>query len=223
MTPSLESPAGAISAGDPLANRGNVSARWIEIAFPKTLPTPSEPTLADGARIVQAAISILEQGELLLSAVSPQSYTERLPIAFNASIGGHYRHCLDHFTSLFRGDDQPEIDYDRRDRDRRVETEPDFALHLTRSMRKELQDLTSEDLRLPVRVRCAVSYEKGPSPVTSSTRGRELSYAIAHAIHHYALISIIARLLEVALPITFGVAPSTLAHQAKIGSSSTSR
>ena len=56
----------------------------------------------------------------------------------------------------------------------------------------------------------------GDSPLTLSTYGRELVYAIAHAIHHYALISVMARLLEVVLPAHFGVAPSTVAHQSGI-------
>jgi len=50
-----------------------------------------------------------------------------VPIAFNASIGGHYRHCLDHFTSLLRGLDAEAVDYDHRERDARIESQPGFA------------------------------------------------------------------------------------------------
>ena len=39
-------------------------------------------------------------------------------------------------------------------------------------------------------------------------------YAIAHAIHHYALISVMSRLMDANLPEHFGVAPSTVAHNA---------
>ena len=52
--------------------------------------------------------------------------------------------------------------------------------------------------------------------MTGSTFGRELVYAIAHAIHHYALISVMARLLDVRLPPHFGIAPSTVAHEARM-------
>jgi len=38
-------------------------------------------------------------------------------------------------------------------------------------------------------------------------------YAVVHAIHHYALISVMCHLLEIPLPEGFGVAPSTLKHQ----------
>lgn len=186
-----------------------------------TLYTPDEmmaPNAAhadrfeDERRIVQAALAILAQGEGLLRALALESYTRRVPPAFNASIGGHYRHCLDHFASLLHGLDADEVDYDHRARDTRLESEPDFALARTYQLRAQLEQLPLGALATPVRARCEVSYAPGSSPVTGSTFGRELVYAIAHAIHHYALISVMARLLEAALPEHFGVAPSTVAH-----------
>jgi uncharacterized damage-inducible protein DinB len=169
----------------------------------------------DARRIVDAAIAILAQGEDLLRALSAGAYTQRVPLAFNACIGGHYRHCLDHFTSLLRGLDSDEVDYDHRERNARIESQPDFALALTQRMRAQLERLPLGALDAPVRARCEVSYAHGDSPVTGSTLGREMVYAIAHAIHHYALISVMARLMDAELPEHFGVAPSTVAHQAK--------
>ncbi|MEO8429648.1 MAG: hypothetical protein ABI651_21360 [Verrucomicrobiota bacterium] len=170
---------------------------------------------ADSRRIVEAAVAILEQGEDLLRALSAESYTRRVPLAFNACIGGHYRHCLDHFSSLLRGLDADEVDYDHRERDARIESQPDFALALTRQMLVQLEQLPPGTLDVHVKARCEVSYAHGSSPVTGSTFGRELVYAIAHAIHHDALISIMARLMDANLPEHFGVAPSTVAHQAR--------
>lgn len=164
-------------------------------------------------RIVTAAVEILRQGEELLCALSVEAYSRRLPVAFNGSIGGHYRHCLDHFTSLLRGIDSDMVDYDHRERDPRIEGDPAFALGLTRRMRTALERLDSEVLLTPVSARCEVSYNHGDSPVTHSSLGRELVYAIAHSIHHFALIAVMARLMEVELPPHFGVAPSTVAHQ----------
>ena len=80
-------------------------------------------------------------------------------------------------------------------------------------MRRTLEQLTPDTLCTEVKARCEVSYTHGNSPVTRSTLARELVYCIAHAIHHYALISVMARLMEVKLPENFGVAPSTVAHQ----------
>lgn len=164
-------------------------------------------------RIVEAAVDILCQGEDLLRALTPESYTKRVPAVFDASIGGHYRHCLDHFTSLLRALDADEVDYDHRKRDPRIETQPQFALMLTMQMRRTLTELVPDTLCHEVNARCEVSYDHGNSPVTKSTLARELVYCIAHAIHHYALISVMARLMAVTLPEHFGVAPSTVAHQ----------
>jgi uncharacterized damage-inducible protein DinB len=164
-------------------------------------------------RILNAAVEILTQGEDLLRALTAESFTRRVPVVFNASIGGHYRHCLDHFTSLLLALDADEVDYDHRKRDPRIETQPDFALAVTAEMRRTLEQLTPDTLCTEVKARCEVSYTHGNSPVTRSTLARELVYCIAHAIHHYALISVMARLMEVKLPAHFGVAPSTVAHQ----------
>jgi hypothetical protein len=177
-------------------------------------PTPGDEG-DDARRIVSAATAILAQGEGLLRALSDETYTCRVPLAFNACIGGHYRHCLDHFSSLLRGFGAEEVDYDHRARDERIESQPDFALSRTLQLRAHLERLPISALDTPVRARCEVSYAHGASPVTGSTFGRELVYAIAHAIHHYALIAIMARLMDARLPVNFGVAPSTVAHNAK--------
>jgi hypothetical protein len=191
------------------------NGRWSNAdSQPLDLARPDEQV--DEARfIVGAAIAILAQGEDLLRALSLETYTRRVPLAFNACIGGHYRHCLDHFTSLLRALDADMVDYDHRERDVRVESQPDFALALTREMRGQLEKMPSSALEAPVQARCEVSYVRGKSPVAGSTFGREMVYAITHAIHHYALIAVMARMMEAKLPEHFGVAPSTVAHQAK--------
>jgi uncharacterized damage-inducible protein DinB len=191
--------------------------RWLPAPF--QTPDFASPfdQLADARRILDAALVILAQGEDLLRALSAESYTRRVPHAFNASIGGHYRHCLDHFSSLLRGLDADEVDYDHRERDARIESQPEYALAITRHIREQLEELPPGTLRAPVRARCEVSYAHGDSPVTGSTFGREMVYAIAHAIHHYALISVMARLMDAKLPEHFGVAPSTVAHQMATG------
>lgn len=164
-------------------------------------------------RIRQAALAVLDQGERLLEVVSPDTYSAKMPVAFNASIGGHYRHCLDHFTSFHRALDRGVVDYDARDRDPRVETNPDFARQLTRQLRASLETVSPELLTRSISVRTEVSYDAGEPPITQSTLGRELAYIIAHAIHHYALIAVMARLNGVCLDPNFGLAPSTAAYE----------
>ena len=199
--------------GPPLSPYG----RWLPVAFHQSDFALPKDRSADERRVFDAAVAILAQGEDLLRALSAEAYIRRVPLAFNGCIGGHYRHCLDHFTSLLRGLDADEVDYDHRERDARIESKPDFALALTRQMRARLEALPPGALDAPMKARCEVSYAHGDSPVTGSTFGREMVYAIAHAIHHYALISIMARLMEVSLPEHFGVAPSTVAQQKATG------
>jgi uncharacterized damage-inducible protein DinB len=169
-------------------------------------------------RILHGASDLLKQGIYLLESLTPDNYSRRLPVVFNGSIGGHYRHCLDHFSSLLKGADSELVDYDRRERDPRLETDPDYAAGFTRRLLGFVETLQPSSLATPVAVRCEVSYEHGNSPLTQSTLGRELAYAVAHGIHHFALISVMARLTGAALPAHFGVAPSTVAHDKQTAS-----
>ena len=175
-------------------------------------PSPNCSTVA-ARRILEGATDLLRQGEILLNALSERAYTENVPLVFNASIGGHYRHCLDHFTNVLRDWEIGLIDYDHRERDRRLETDRNFALHQTRTVRLDLERFDPNRLDDPVSTRCEVSYRPGDAPVAQSTVGRELVYAIAHAIHPYALISVMSRLMNEPLPPDFGVAPSTVDHR----------
>ena len=170
----------------------------------------------EAGRILQAATAILSQGEQLLNVLTAEHFAQKVPVAFNASIGGHYRHCLDHFTSVVRSLGGDLVDYDDRERDPRLETQPEFALGVTRELRQALAMISPAQLRHGVSARCEVSYDHGHSPLTSSSLGRELVYCIAHAIHHYALIAVMARLLGAQLPEHFGIAPSTVAHQKSV-------
>lgn len=163
--------------------------------------------------ILRGVTEILRQGEMLLCALDDNAYVTRLPRAFNASIGGHYRHCLDHFQGLLDALDGGVLDYDARRRDRRVETERTYALGETRRIASICSFIPQDWLARPVSVRSEVSYGEGAAPLAESTLGRELMYAIAHAIHHYALIGVMCGMLDVVLPSAFGVAPSTLKHQ----------
>jgi hypothetical protein len=162
--------------------------------------------------VVTAVAELLAQGEELLLQLDSEIYRQPVALAFNASMGSHYRHFLDHFSSLLRGLETGVIDYDARDRDLRLEQSPQLARELTCAVSVRLGQLTDDQLNLPVLVRCQVGYGGG-SPHTKSTLGRELVYAAAHGIHHFALIAVIGRSLNARLPANFGIAPSTLAHR----------
>jgi len=171
----------------------------------------ADPHPATSTSLLDAAAAILAQGEQLLDLISDEDYRRAVPVAFDASIGGHYRHCLDHFTILLDGLEAGEIHYDHRERNPRTEVERGFASHLTRELKRRLGVLAPSALDRTVSVLCAVQ-RGGDSPSVRSSAGRELNYVVAHAIHHYALIAMIAGIHGVRLPREFGVAPSTLNH-----------
>lgn len=165
--------------------------------------------------LIHSVLETLRQGELLLRSIGDETYALRHPQVFNASIGGHYRHCLDHFRSLLASAESGELNYDLRQRDTIVENNRHAALNATHLLLKGYEQLKPSCLARPLSVTCKTSYSTLGSQISDSTVGREMMYSVAHAVHHYALIGIMGGLLNVELPAGFGVAPSTLKHQAE--------
>jgi len=164
--------------------------------------------------LIASAAETLNQGEALLAGLGDDLYTRKVPAAFNASIGGHYRHCLDHFRSLLEAAASGDLNYDRRERGTLIENDRRVALNATRALREEYLRLDGALLARPIMVTCKTSYATSGSQVSPSTVGREIMYSVAHAVHHYALIGIMGGLMGHSMPSGFGVAPSTLKHQA---------
>ena len=159
---------------------------------------------------IHLAISeILHQGMELLGAISTEQYIQPHAAANNASIGKHYRHCLEHFEPLLKLVDHDLIDYDARNRDTLLETNLTAASDRTHQFITLCDQLTTRSLDQEVRVRCKVAYTDADEPAVQSTLAREWMYGVAHAIHHYAIIRIICSLQGIELSPNFGVAPST--------------
>ena len=173
----------------------------------------SEPSKNETRELITAAVDSLRQGEQLLAALSDEHYRCKLPVAFNACIGGHYRHCLDHFRILLDSVDSGEVKYDHRERGTLVESDRFAALNATRELMERFEALEAGVVRRSVEVVCKTSYQTLNSQVATSSVGREIMYSVAHAVHHYALIGIMGGMMGLTLPAGFGVAPSTLKHQ----------
>ena len=165
--------------------------------------------------LIAAVAEVLRQGESLLHALDDEKYKRKLRPAFNSTVGGHYRHCLDHFQSLLDGLDADEVNYDHRDRNPRIENDRNFALAETQRVLRGFASISRPYLDCPINVRSKVNYQLDAAPTIGSTVGRELMYAVAHAIHHYALIAVMCGLMKMPVPAGFGVAPSTLKYHAE--------
>jgi len=146
---------------------------------------------------------------------------ERLPQAqydvshsncFGASIGGHIRHCAEHFESFRRGVQLGEIDYDDRARGTEDESDPLIANQRLCEMGRwfgENSSLKSDSDSVKVKVNCGES----ESGWQNSTVGRELQFLVSHTVHHFAIIGIMCETQGIPLAPGFGVAPSTLMHR----------
>jgi hypothetical protein len=170
----------------------------------------------ESQEILRSVIETLDQGEALLAQLGDEDYTRRVPIAFNASIGGHYRHCLDHFRSLLDAAAQGDLNYDPRERGTLIESDRFGALKATRELRESYERLDPVLVHRPLNVICKTSYSTSDSQASPSTIGREIMYSVAHAVHHYALIGVMCGITGLELPAGFGVAPSTLKHKAEL-------
>src|SRR5712691_6140899 len=109
---------------------------------------------SDSPVLIDSVIETLQQGETLLTEISDETYTQKVPIAFNASIGGHYRHCLDHFRSLLDSAMDGDLNYDHRERGTLIEKDRYAALNATRELRERYQRLAPVFLMRPLAVTC---------------------------------------------------------------------
>ena len=165
-------------------------------------------------QLLAAMDEVLEQGEALLMGLSDTQYADA--DGFRASVGAHYRHSLEHFKLLLEAVNGPHVDYDRRERDAGLEQERLFALQVTRDFRHAARFLTTLNPDRPIEARYKISYAGSGACSASSTIGREIMYAVSHAIHHYALIGMICDLRKLPMPQDFGIAPSTIDYQKTI-------
>ncbi len=166
----------------------------------------------ESEELIQSVLETLAQGESLLTKLSDEDYTRKVAVAFNASIGGHYRHCLDHFRTLLDSTVQGDLNYDHRERDTLIEHDRFAALNATRELREGYEQLDPDLLQRTLSVTCKTSYTTTGSQASPSTVGREIMYSVTHAVHHYALIGIMCGVMGLKMPAGFGVAPSTLKH-----------
>src|SRR5258706_1413139 len=143
--------------------------------------TPNRMNLtspSDSRVLNESVIETLQQGETLLAGISDETYTRKVPIAFNASIGGHYRHCLDHFRSLLDSAMDGDLNYDHRERDTLIEKDRFAALNATRELREGFERLDPIFLLRPLVVTCKTSYATTGLQVSPSTIRRGILYSV---------------------------------------------
>ena len=160
--------------------------------------------------LIRKTYQILEHLEQLLAEVSPADYVTPIAALQNATIGQHVRHILELFECLLQSQATRRLDYDQRQRNIRTETDQEYALSVIHNVRDAI-DMDNFDLTL------VQKYQEDLSDIIEipSTYYRELIFNIEHAIHHQATIRMGMQALcpRIQLPISFGVADSTLHHR----------
>lgn len=132
-------------------------------------------------------------------------------------VGPHLRHCTDHFQSLLNGIEHGRVDYDDRERNVRIETEPAAAVELLEQLMLGIEKLAERDPWESINVMQMGSHDSQPLNMPSSL-DRELVFLSSHTIHHLALMIELSRQKGVELPREFGVAFSTARYlQQKAG------
>jgi hypothetical protein len=122
------------------------------------------------------------------------------------------RHSLDHFVCFFEGLPRGVVDYDSRHRDPRLERDPHCFLEALDVVSRQVPVLADRSSDEPIVILQTVG-PGGEKEAQHSTLGRELAFLANHALHHLAIVKLLAAGLAITLPATLGVAYSTLDHE----------
>ncbi|GAA5886818.1 hypothetical protein JCM5296_006411 [Sporobolomyces johnsonii] len=148
-------------------------------------------------------------------------------LSSGSTIGKHLRHLHDHYRLLLdslssaaaapaASSSELRVNYDVRQRNGSAESSHAAALESFVTLRARIESETDQGRAVeperPVRLEAVtpVVVEVG------TTWARELWFASFHAVHHFALVRVIAvGELGLDVPPDFGVAPSTLVHRSQ--------
>lgn len=180
-----------------------------ERASPAGGSDPGEQT-REHTLIVKQNLHLLRQGLELLSTLDADLYAAH--DGGRSPIGAHLRHCIDYYRCLLRGLDSGRVDYDARQRDPELESDPRAAVRALRELADQLSAVDPNDFSKALQVKVDTPAES-PWAWNGSTLGRELRFLVSHTVHHYALIGMLLREYGVEPGDEFGVAPSTLEYR----------
>ena len=178
-----------------------------------------EKTMRQIPVIVSDNIGCLKQGADLINRMSRDQYAAKVAHCFNSAVGEHFRHILDHYDCFLLGlESGPgngvRIDYDARRRDPEIENKPEAGIAKIEQLCTLLEQLDTDlDVELQVKMNTGSDTDDQWAP---STMVRELQFLLSHTVHHFALISTMNAINNIATPEDFGIAPSTLAHRRKL-------
>jgi hypothetical protein len=160
-------------------------------------------------QLQQAIKNVFVQLSESLELLTPEQYKEPSEILFNATIGQHVRHIIELFQCLNNGYETGIVNYEKRKRDYRIETDKDLAVELLHIIYGSI-DKADKDLMLEA------GYDDHSNDLLAIKTNyyREVVYNLEHTVHHMALIRVgINEVSNIILPEGFGVASSTIKYR----------
>ena len=160
-------------------------------------------------KIQNALQTVFVQLSESIKQLSDKEYTQPSNILFAATIGQHVRHIIELFIELEKGYATGTVNYEKRQRDYRIETNREFAADLLQKIYAAI-DRTDKYLLLEA------GYDEDSNVILTiqSNYYREVVYNLEHTVHHMALIRVgINEVSTVRLPEGFGVASSTIKYR----------
>src|SRR5262245_49609897 len=98
-------------------------------------------------------LRVLEQGVQLLRRIDQSVFLAAPRPLSEFGAGSHFRHCLDYYQCFLAGVRGGRVDYDRRERDERVERDLGQTLQRMVALMRDLEGLDSVDPELLLAVR----------------------------------------------------------------------
>ena len=142
----------------------------------------------------------------LLNQLSQKEYSNSCTELSNATIGEHTRHIIEMFQCLENQYDLGIVNYDKRERNTRIQTDTAFAIENIVLIQQNL-DKKNKNIEL-------LQIIDGEEIRIESNYFRELLYNLEHCIHHQALIKVaILQCETVIIDANFGVARSTIEYR----------
>ncbi len=166
------------------------------------------------ALILEQNLHFLRQGLELLGTLDAEVYATGRD--GRSPVGAHLRHCVDYYRCFLSGIESGRVDYDARERDPALETDPDVAAKALGEIAGRLSTLEPRDFSRVLEVKVDTPADAAHAWSRSSL-ARELQFLVSHTVHHYALIGLLLRLHGVEPADELGVAPSTLAYRRAVG------
>jgi len=162
-----------------------------------------------------ANLAFLREALVVVDVLLDDDYARPLATCQNSSVGGHVRHCIEHYQALLDALEDGRVDYDARQRDSKIECDSQVAAQSLQEIFRQLQELAVSDLSLdhPLEVALTCGNECGTDRWQSTTLGRELQFQASHMVHHFALVRVMCSELGHELSPSFGVASATLKHR----------